>query len=206
MKTDWAKLKEQNVVLHDATRPYWTGFDTDGNERFRYGVRTDDMKKLIAWKAEQAELTAAVRAEAEDKEAQREKDRAAGMARLVEYTKINGGLEDTRANSDHIRQWLEKNVKGYISPENIDVCIQCLGPKGTNVLTWATPAPPPPPAPPQEELGTCADGEPQLSLHTTTDSDLRRASKAQVADYIQRKRDADGVKYNRPEGYVSGRF
>jgi len=189
MSINWERLKECDPVLHDAVRPYWDGVDAENRDRFKYGVNPALAKKVGDWRKEQDEIAAAVREEAQEKESQREEDQKEGVARLVEYTKLDGGLEDTRANSDFIRKWLDKNVRGYISAANIDVCIQCLGPKGTNVLTWRKPAPTPPAPEPTETPDTCKDSKAQLPLGTQPQ---RHQSIEQLRDLDRRERAARG--------------
>ena len=100
-----------------------------------------------------------------------------------------GRLEDSKANSEYIRQWLEKNVKGYISVDAINTAIDCLGPRGTNVLTWRKPSPTPPAPKPTETPDTCKDGKPQLPLGTQPQ---RHHSIEQLRDLDRRERAARG--------------
>jgi hypothetical protein len=114
----------------------------------------------------------------------READRAAGMARLLEWSRT-GNLEDTKPNSDHIANWLADNVKGYINVANIDAAISILGPRGTNVLTWRTASPVVQVVEkPQVEL--LPNGEPRLPLDASPDQ-MRRASTNQLRDLSHRR-------------------
>jgi hypothetical protein len=98
-------------------------------------------------------------------------------------------LEDTRANAEHIKNWLETNTKGYSSVANIDAAISILGPKGTNLLTWRKPAPTPPAQEATETPDTCKDGKPQLPLGTQPQ---RHHSIEQLRDLDRRERAARG--------------
>jgi hypothetical protein len=109
-------------------------------------------------------------------------DRDAGVARLLEWSRT-GNLEDTKPNSEHISNWLRDNVKGYVCVQNIDTAIECLGPKGINVLTWRKAEPTPAPKPKIEYL---PNGEERLPLNVPN-AVLRRASKEQAKDWLRRQ-------------------
>lgn len=112
-------------------------------------------------------------------------DREAGIARLLEWSK-SAGLEDTKLNSEHIQKWLVENCKGYLSASNINVAIDCLGPRGTNVLTWRKPEPAAPVASEQPKVELLPNGEPQLPLDASADQ-MRGASLTQLRDLSHRR-------------------
>ncbi len=133
-----------------------------------------------------------------DRDVQRRADEAAARNRLAQYM-TEQGLEDTEANADAIRQWLDQNVKGYLSEQGIDLAIQWLGPRSKNVLTWKKAAPVvvvEEPAEPTEVLESW-----QLPL----DADehvMKRADVRAVKDLLHRRR-AQMSKYIRPSGSFS---
>ena len=122
----------------------------------------------------------------EQADIQRRIDEAAGHNRLEQYAREQG-LEDTQANADAIRTWLQENVKGYLSEKLIDAAVANLGPRGKNVLTWRKPEAPQPPAPspePAEEvLGKLPDGTTQLPLDVTPN---KKHSTLQLKDWLKR--------------------
>lgn len=124
-------------------------------------------------------------------------DEGKGTARLKQYVDEQR-LADTKENADAIRDWFDQNLKGYISAPGMDAAIANLGPRGTNVLTWKSKATIPPPVPEStaEVLGVCSDGLPQLPLNTPQ-SVLKKASAAQVKDWLARTRKATNQQYIR---------
>ncbi len=139
----------------------------------------------------------------EQADVQRRVDEQRGKDRLNEY--VAAGLEDTQKNADAIREWLDENVKGYLSQTGVDLAVQWLGPRSKNVLTWKpkTVAPPPPPAPePTEVLLKLPDGTTQLSLDVDNRT-LSKASKDQARDYLKR---VNAGKLLRPAGGFGSSF
>jgi hypothetical protein len=133
---------------------------------------------------------------------QKRADHAGGMARMEQYADEQG-LERTSANGDAVADWLNENLRGYLSSAGVDAAIQWLGPKGTNVLTWTPKAAPPQPEQPAAEvLGTLPNGEPRLPLDVPP---TNRASKEQIKDWLARTRESTG-KYLRPTGSFGSRF
>ena len=55
-------------------------------------------------------------------------------------------------------------------------------------------------------LAVCKNGHPQLSLYTTTNDDLKRAAKAQIDDWIARKRELEGTTIIRPKCSFVARY
>jgi hypothetical protein len=116
---------------------------------------------------------------------QRRVDEAAGRNRLEQYAREQG-LENTQQNATAIRQWLDENVKGYLSEKGVDLAIQWLGPRAKNVLTWRKPeAPPsaPAPEPATEVLEPLPSGERRLALDETP---TKKHSTAQLKDWLAR--------------------
>lgn len=133
------------------------------------------------------------------REAKIRNDNDAGLARLKEWG-ATGLLEDTPTNAAAIQQWLENNVRGYMSVAGVDAAIANLGPKGTNVLTWRKPAPPAPVVQePVETLATLSDGTKQLKLGTVP---TRSHTITQLRDLDQRERVARG----KQQGHFATRF
>jgi len=122
-------------------------------------------------------------------------DQARATQRLTQYAAA--GLEDTQANSELIKDFVETSAaNGYWSFEVVEAAIQNLGPKGSNQLTWKpkvvaalTSKSKPKPS---EVLGKLPNGEDQLPLEIS-ESRLRKASLIQVKDWKDRKEAADGV-------------
>jgi len=139
----------------------------------------------------------------EQADMKRAADQQHAVLRLNEWAAA--GLEDTQANADLIKNFIEKSdVHGYLSREIVDAAVANLGTKGTNQLTWkpkTAPAPPPPAPESAELLGTLPNGEPQLPL----DVPPSRASKEQAKDWLARTRKATG-KYSRPSGSWGSSF
>jgi hypothetical protein len=185
---DWELMQQTDAALYQELKPY---ISNDGALKWlRYALipRVQEWVKQhdLATKAE-GQYQCDMNAEQGRKDAQRKSDEAAGLARLLEWAE-KGLLEDTKANSEHIRDWLETNVQGYISVANIDAAISILGPKGKSVLTSHKPksTPPPPKTEPAELLG---NGEVRLPLGTTPSS---RHSVTQLRDLDARERAAKG--------------
>jgi hypothetical protein len=115
-----------------------------------------------------------------------------------------------RVQAAQVRHFIENSptlgaLKGYWTPATVDNAIAYLTRDGR--LEYRKKAEPAPVvAQPPETLGTCEDGKPQLSLHTTTDYDLRNATAPQVRDYLSRKRVADGLIYTEHHGGFAGKF
>jgi hypothetical protein len=131
----------------------------------------------------------------------RRADRAAAVNRLQQYV-VEQGLEETTENAERVKEWLQQNLKGYWSSLGVDACLQNLGPKGKNTLTWkktTVAPPPPPPAEPAEILVTLPNGELQLALNTP-DWQLKQASVVQLKDLNARRRVAATGTYRRPPG------
>jgi hypothetical protein len=121
-------------------------------------------------------------------------DRNAAIARLGEWEKR--GLLNTEANADAINNFILtsdelQTAKGKFTPETIDVALAFLGPKGRNVLQWASPksVTPPQPETPTEVLGTCSDGLAELPLRAVPQ---RHHSVAQLKNLDKRQREARG--------------
>jgi hypothetical protein len=113
-------------------------------------------------------------------------DAKAGLERLKQH--VEEGLEGTPENGARIRKFLDEHdqIKGLTTPQTVDIAISCLGPRGTNVLTWkpkVAPAPPPPPPPPVRHLD---NGEPELPLEAT-EKEMRAASVTQLKDLSKRR-------------------
>jgi hypothetical protein len=145
---------------------------------------------------EQIDLAAYQRAEL-----QRATDEARGLARMEQYA-VEQGLARSPENAAAIKEWLENNVKGYISAVGVDAAIQWLGPRGSNVLTWTPKSVVPPPVPqPIKVLGTLPNGESQLALDQPIPTN---ASREQARDYLKRTRERQP--YVRPHGVFSSRF
>lgn len=135
----------------------------------------------------------------EREQLQKAADQARGLARMEQYA-VEQGLERAPQNAAAIQQWLDENLKGYMSEKGVDVAVQWLGPKGSNVLTWIPKTIEPPPAPaepePAEVLAPLPNGEPRLPLDVPP---TNKASKEQVKDWLVRTREVTG-KYLRPRG------
>jgi hypothetical protein len=102
------------------------------------------------------------------------------------------GLRDSEKNQRLITEWLDRNVKGYLFGEGIDVAIANLNKQ----LDWDAPKPIATPAPKatDEVLGTLPNDEEQLSLkHLPSQT----ASTAQWKDYLARFRAANNLQFTR---------
>lgn len=128
----------------------------------------------------------------EQADIQRAADKAAGKNRLNDYAA--SGLEDTQANAAAIKQWLDENVKGYLSEQAIDLAVQWLGPRGKDVLTWkpktvASPLP-----------AHAASSEALQDWQLPINADERTMKKASVRalkDLLARRRAATNQKFIR---------
>jgi hypothetical protein len=128
-------------------------------------------------------------------------DQARAVNRLNEYAAV--GLEDTQANAELIKNFVENSpAKGYWSFEIVEVAIKTLG----NRLTWKPKVVETPPAPPQEPvevlLGTLKDGSKQLPLDAVPNN---HHTKDQLTDWLARTREATG-RYVRPRSSFGSKF
>ena len=125
-------------------------------------------------------------AQEEEAAMQKAADAAAGRNRLEAYARE--GLEDTQANALAIREWLDANVKGYLSETGVNAAVANLGPRGANKLTWRKPqapaAPPSPEPEPQEVLESW-----QLPIDASERMMKASTTKA-LQDLIKRRRAA----------------
>jgi hypothetical protein len=131
----------------------------------------------------------------EREQLQRATDESRGLARLHQFQQEQG-LRDCKENADAIRNWLDANVRGYVSAAGIDAAVVNLGARGKNVLLWDSVAPPPAPpaAEPVEVLGTLKDGSKQLPLDAD-EFTQRKASVVQLQDLVSRRRTATGQRF-----------
>jgi hypothetical protein len=190
---DWLLMRETDPDLYAEMQPYVAKNGTLKwmpnalVPRMQAWVKKYDVEPKAAEKRRQEEEKRKQEEERAEQDRKALADKQAGIARLLEWSE-SGGLEDTKANSNHITNWLRDNTKGYISAKNIDVAISILGPKGKSVLTWHKPksTPPLPKTEPTELLG---NGEVRLPLGTTPSS---RHSITQLRDLDARERAAKG--------------
>jgi hypothetical protein len=128
-------------------------------------------------------------------------DETSARNRLNEYA--TAGLENTQQNAAASKQWLQDNVKGYLSEQGVDLAVQWLGPRGKNVLTLRkqeAPPPPPTPEPMIEVLEPLPNGEPRIPLDAQP---TKQHSTAQLKDYLAR---LNAGKLIRPRGGFSSKF
>jgi hypothetical protein len=115
---------------------------------------------------------------------QRLVDEEAGLARLQWYADERG-LLPVPENAVAVRDWLDVNVRGYWSGAGVDAAISNL----RATLRWkpkqAPPAVAPDPIQP-EPIRLLDNGEPELPL-TATETQMRRASVAQLRDLSRRR-------------------
>jgi hypothetical protein len=121
------------------------------------------------------------------KEGQRIRDGKEASARIEQWK--SQGLQDTATNAQILTDWLDKNVKGYVSAGGIDAAVAKEGARGTNRLTWRKPTPAPRPPKPVEVLEPLPNGEQQLPLNSVP---ARHHSVAQLRDLDARQRAARG--------------
>jgi hypothetical protein len=163
----------------------------------KYLIRGTDNIKVLAipeakfnWLAPEVrervlELEREFESETDTVQQKREADKEAALARLVQYTKERG-LLDAPSNGHAVRDWIDKNAKGYWSVAAVDAAISILGPRGTNTLLWAVPKAPEPPPVVEEPVRYLESGEPELSLDAG-ESEMRAASIQQLRDLSRRR-------------------
>jgi hypothetical protein len=113
-------------------------------------------------------------------------DEDAGLRRLQQYA--DQGLAETPENARAVRDWLEKNLKGYWSVAGVDAAIQNLGPRGTNTLRWKPKQPPVQTPPAQPTVRVLSNGETELPIDAT-EQQMRRASVLSLKDLAARRRE-----------------
>jgi hypothetical protein len=120
----------------------------------------------------------------------RQIDQSQGLERL-NFWAAQHGLRDSERNQRLITEWLDKNVRGYVSAAGVDAAIANL----RTVLEWndLKPIAPPAPAVDEEVLGTLPNGEKQLS---TKRNAPHNATPAQCRDWLQRYRAANNLQFN----------
>jgi hypothetical protein len=132
---------------------------------------------------------------------QKRADQASAKNRLQQLADEEG-LEETTANVEAIKQFLQQHARGYLSAEGVNAAYANLGPRGSNVLTFKPKVAPPAPTPePAAVLGTLPSGEPQLPLDVSTHI-LKRASLSQAKDYLKR---VDAQQLHR-KGWAGSKF
>ncbi len=193
-----AKLLTQLVQEHPELQPPSTeGFGTKPASPEERQLQELDEIPGLADKAQKQfdqdmktarETPEQTRKENAEKSERVRKDKAEGLARLDDW--VSQGLENTQANADIVRDWLNKNANGYLSAQNVDACI--LNVRAS--LTFRKPEPPksaapapavPPPAPPAVRL--LSDGSQELPIDTVPSS---RYTVAQLRDLDARQREA----------------
>lgn len=106
-------------------------------------------------------------------------------------------LEPTDRNGEMLMAWVVEQG-AMISIESLRVAAKVLVNELERVPAPAAPAAAvePQPEPPKAEvLGECSDGRPQLPIDASEHA-LRKASKAQVLDVLNRRREAANIRYN----------
>jgi len=113
---------------------------------------------------------------------QRLVDEEAGLARLQWYADQRG-LLPVPENAVAVKAFLDERLRGYWSAAGVDAAIANL----RSTLQWKPKTPPPVTAPVQPEpIRLLDNGEPELPL-TATETQMRRASIAQLRDLSRRR-------------------
>ncbi len=202
MKIDFDVLKGDELYLHTLLSRA-TGFDTGQHE---VDLAATDIApqykfRLAEWTVLHPAAEPVVDKPAPPPRNYGEESRAALVKDISETRAVSrlkewgaAGLEDTKNNAELIRDFVNNSaVKGYWSPELVDVAVANLGPKGSNRLTWKTKEPPAPEPPPEpaEVIGTLPNGEKQLSIDAD-ERTMKAASVKQLLDLNHRRRQASG--------------
>jgi hypothetical protein len=121
-------------------------------------------------------------AELIEREGKRIRRERAAQARL-EYWQSQG-LLDNKANADAIVNFIKEHniLKGRFNQASVDIAIDWLGPKGSNVLQWRPKVVAPPPAPPPKPW---KPGDPLPD--SATEYQLRHSSLADMKAWKRRK-------------------
>jgi hypothetical protein len=112
-----------------------------------------------------------------------------GQARL-DYWRSQG-LLDNEHNANAIVNFIQasdklKALKGRFTQQTVDLAVDFLGAKGSNVLQWQ-PKVAAPPTPPPQPVRRLPNGEPELPLDASQ-FQMRRASVDQLRDLDARRR------------------
>lgn len=96
---------------------------------------------------------------------------------------------DNQANLRKIFDWLwENDAVGGFDQHNVEVAVEILHPELEYDPAYVPPKPPPPPpAPPKPPTEVLEPG--QLSIHAG-ERELKKATPAQILDYLRRVREA----------------
>jgi hypothetical protein len=116
------------------------------------------------------------------------------IARLDEWAEPPYGLILNDYNLQVLRDHFQQNVLPFNSA-NVDAAVNALKDK-LQFAVYSLMLRPAEEPQPKEVLGKLRNGEKQLPL-ASTQADLRRASKEQVADWLERTREATNQKYIR---------
>ena len=189
MKIDLARLKATSPRLHKALEWYvkpdgdvHDNIPIDLKDRLDDWVTAHSEPELVDTHHEDMRKLA-------DAENARVRGERAGAARLQYW--LTQGLLDNQHNADAITNFIEsseklKSLRGKVSAQTVDIAVDYLGPRGTNVLQWKpkpVPVAPPPPSKPPKPWQP-GDALPEAA----TEEMLRKSSLKEVIAWRDRQR------------------
>jgi hypothetical protein len=191
-KLDMVALKAYDANLFRKAHDY---IPADGVLTSTFGIPTDIAEQLNDWLASRAanwmddhkQEIRNMNATAK----QRLLDERAATARLAEWE--SAGLLNNQHNHDAITDFIATShhlqaLKGRLTAQAVDICIDFLGPKGSNTLQWVAKkvAPVVASAPMLPKVRVLSNGEPELPLNAT-EQQMRKASITQLKDLSRRQ-------------------
>jgi hypothetical protein len=203
-KIDMQLLKSTNAHLHKIVSHYIgeDGKPIGGSVMLPVDIADRLEQWLIKEEDRKVERMQADEQRRLDDEIKRVNDLTAARARLEEWVKA--GLLNTQENANAIDNFIrtapELNGWNKFTPKTVDVAISFLGPKGSNVLTWAAPPETVTITSPEPVVSYLDNGEVQLPIGTQP---TRAHSVAQLKDLDKRTRESLGLNKDR-QGWHGG--